>query len=102
MFSPQPGQSDGLVNSGTVKIWFEEKGFGFITPADGSNDCYVHRTSLTDGTTLVAGTTVQFSLEWNGAKNKYSAKNVTGAVPGASPAPGMGGPMPGMGAPMPG
>merc|ERR1719424_1917190 len=66
----------GMINSGNVKIWFQDKGFGFISPSDGSNDCYVHRTELSDGTELVVGSTVQFGLEWNPAKNKYSAKKV--------------------------
>jgi len=71
-------------NTGTVKVWFEDKGFGFITPAGGGDDCYVHRTFLADGTVLVVGASVNYTLEWNAAKNKFSAMNVTGA--GAVPA----------------
>lgn len=68
-------------STGTVKVWFEDKGFGFITPAGGGDDCYVHRTFLADGTVLVPGTPVTYTLEWNAAKNKYSAMNVSGAAP---------------------
>ena len=27
------------------QVWFEEKGFGFVSPAEGGDDCYVHRTA---------------------------------------------------------
>jgi CspA family cold shock protein len=33
---------------GTVKFFNEEKGFGFITPADSSADIFVHVSGLVD------------------------------------------------------
>lgn len=68
--------------TGTVKAWFDEKGFGFITPDGGADDCYVHRTALTDGQTLVQGSPVTYYADWNAQKNKFTATGVTGAVPG--------------------
>ncbi|PLR30743.1 cold-shock protein [Chimaeribacter arupi] len=62
---------------GQVKWFNESKGFGFITPADGSKDVFVHFSAIQDTgfKTLAEGQNVQFSIE-NGAKGP-SAANVT-------------------------
>jgi len=66
------------VNIGTVK-WFDAaKGFGFITPEDGSKDVFVHHSAIKTGggyATLNEGQRVSFDVE-RGPKGP-SAKNVT-------------------------
>jgi len=50
--------------SGTVKWFNDAKGFGFITPADGSKDCFVHHSAI-DGQgfkTLAEGEKVEFEI----------------------------------------
>ncbi|MBS8122389.1 cold-shock protein [Candidatus Vampirococcus lugosii] len=34
------------MNTGTIKFFNEEKGYGFITPDDGGKDIFVHKTNL--------------------------------------------------------
>jgi len=55
--------------TGTVKWFNESKGFGFIAPADGSADVFVHFSAIAgDGfKTLVEGQLVSFNVE-NGPK----------------------------------
>jgi len=49
---------------GTVKWFSAEKGFGFITPADGGKDCFVHHSAIqADGfKTLDEGDSVEFTV----------------------------------------
>lgn len=51
--------------TGTVKWFSDEKGFGFITPDDGSKDVFVHHTAIqADGfRTLAEGAKVSFESE---------------------------------------
>ena len=50
--------------TGTVKWFSDEKGYGFITPDEGDNDLFVHRTGLGDqGGVLADGERVNFDTE---------------------------------------
>ena len=65
--------------TGTVKWFNEAKGYGFITPEDGSKDLFVHFSNIaTDGfKTLTEGSTVSFEAR-QGQKGP-EAINVTPA-----------------------
>ncbi len=53
------------MSKGTVKWFNPEKGFGFITPEDGSKDLFVHHTAIQSGggfATLNEGQAVEFEV----------------------------------------
>lgn len=57
------------MGTGTVKWFNDQKGYGFITPADGTKDLFVHHSSIVaEGyKTLAEGALVEFD-ERAGAK----------------------------------
>jgi CspA family cold shock protein len=63
--------------TGTVKWFNMQKGFGFIQPADGSKDVFVHISAVQAAgmSTLNEGQTVSFDLE-RGQQGKTSAVNL--------------------------
>lgn len=65
--------------NGTVKWFNVTKGFGFITPADGGEDLFVHQTAIiSEGfRSLAEGEAVEFDVETS-QDGRQKAVNVTG------------------------
>lgn len=71
------------IQKGTVKWFNTMKGFGFISPADGSTDVFVHQTSIKmEGfRSLADGESVEYLVEidQNGRKKAASVTGPNGA-----------------------
>jgi cold shock protein len=62
--------------TGTVKFFNTQKGFGFITPSDGSRDVFVHATALERAgmTSLQEGQRVSYEVVTE--RGKQAASNL--------------------------
>lgn len=65
------------MTTGTVKFYNGQKGFGFIQPADGGKDVFVHVSALERAgfPGLAEGQKLRFELERDG-KGRESAANL--------------------------
>ena len=89
-----PLEIDSMRAKGTVKWFNNDKGFGFITPEDGSKDLFVHHSAIQGGgyKSLDEGESVEFDVV-QGQKGP-AAENVTrlgGGTPGGGGGGGGGG-----------
>ena len=69
------------MNTGTVKFYNSTRGFGFIAPADGGNDVFVHATALERAgiTHLVEGQNVKFDTEVDRRSGKTAVSTIEAA-----------------------
>jgi len=64
-----------MAQHGTVKKFFEDKGFGFISPDDGGDDVFIHVKELVNAEGLSQGDLVTFDSEWDDRRGKYRGAN---------------------------
>ena len=66
------------MTQGTVKFYNEQRGFGFIQPADGGKDVFVHATALERAgiSRLVEGQKVSFDTEMDQRSGKTAVGHI--------------------------
>ena len=66
------------MNTGTVKFYNDQKGFGFIQPDNGGNDVFVHATALERAGLrgLVEGQKVSFDTAEDRRSGKVAVNNI--------------------------
>lgn len=69
------------MNTGTVKFYNDQKGFGFIQPDDGGKDVFVHATALERAGIrgLVQGQKVSFDTQEDPRTGKTAVGNIKAA-----------------------
>ncbi len=66
-----------MSSQGTIKKFFEDKGFGFVTPSDGGDDVFVHVKDNPDLENCGPGDEVFYDAQWDDRKNKFRGVNLT-------------------------
>jgi CspA family cold shock protein len=70
---------EAIMATGTVKFFNSQKGFGFITPADGSKDVFVHISAVERAgmSTLNEGQRINYEVVTE--RGKLAASNISNA-----------------------
>jgi CspA family cold shock protein len=61
--------------TGKIKQFFELKGFGFVTPDDGSEDVFVHIKDCPSLEGCQAGDACNYDIKWDDRQGKKKATN---------------------------
>ena len=61
---------------GKIKMYSEERGFGFIKPDDGGDDVFFHVTALREGDEITVGKAVTFEIGIDAKSGKSKAVSV--------------------------
>jgi len=61
---------------GKIKMFNEDKRFGFIRPDDGSNDVFFHESALREGDEIAVGKAVTFEIGPDPKTGKSKAVSV--------------------------
>lgn len=61
---------------GTIKAWFQDKGFGFISPADGGQDVFFHESALREGDEIARDVKVSYEVGTDKKTGKTKAISV--------------------------
>jgi CspA family cold shock protein len=74
-------RKDTAMNTGTVKFYNDQKGFGFIQPDDGGKDVFVHASALERAGMrgLVQGQKVSFDTQEDRRTGKTAVGNIQAA-----------------------
>jgi CspA family cold shock protein len=65
------------MNSGTIKWYNDEKGFGFIANDQGGDDVFIHFSAMSTKGNIREGQRVSFDTETDSKNGKLKAKNVS-------------------------
>jgi cold shock protein len=68
-------REDSMPN-GKIKMFNEDKGFGFIKPDDGSDDVFFHVSALREGDEITVGKAVTFETGIDPKSGKSRATSV--------------------------
>ncbi len=66
-----------MSSTGVIKKFFEDKGFGFVTPDEGGDDVFVHVKDNPDLEGCQQGDAVSYDAEWDDRKGKYKGVNLS-------------------------
>ena len=80
MYGPRRGNEyEDDMATGTIKMFNEEKGFGFIAPDGGGADVFFHVSDLREGDEVTKGKSVTFEYgdDQRSGKQKATAVDLT-------------------------